>query len=54
MRVEEKESQGVALRPSPTGSKSSGGEDEKSEKSESSSGKPAASPDGASFQEVEL
>lgn len=51
MRVEEKESQKVALRPAPAESKSSDGEDAKSE---APSPKPGASPDGASFQEVEL
>lgn len=49
MRVEEKESQKVALRPAPAENKSSDGEDEGG-----GSAKVGTSPDGASFQEVEL
>ncbi|SPO00176.1 related to chitin biosynthesis protein CHS5 [Cephalotrichum gorgonifer] len=57
MRLEERESQKVALRPSPVGDKSPGAYDEAEGSgpgSGSGSRKPSPSPDGASFQEVEL
>lgn len=52
MRVEDKESQKVALRPAPAESKSSDGESEA--EGQDPPGKPGVTPDGASFQEVEL
>lgn len=50
MRMEEKESQQVTLRPAPEENKSSDGEGDEG----GGSAKVGASPDGASFQEVEL
>lgn len=52
VRVEEKDGQKIALRPVAADAKSDNGEDEA--EGRDSSAKPGASPDGASFQEVEL
>lgn len=52
MRVEDKESQKVALRPAPAEDKSSDGESEAEGRDPPA--KPGVTPDGASFQEVEL
>ncbi|KFA64056.1 hypothetical protein S40285_04206 [Stachybotrys chlorohalonatus IBT 40285] len=54
VRLEDKEESNLALRPGPSEREQSGSDKEKDKEADESNVKPAVTPDGASFQEVEL